>query len=195
MFARRADFKRFRCEVLVTALRLCAACPFPAVSEPVPIWTAFTSENSDLPNSRVPALAPGAGGALWIGTDGGLARLDKDGRWQTYSKASTRGHPGDRVTALAPCRSANAQLCRAAPSRRRFRSRGRPPRPERQRPDLIIRQAALGASPTVGLPAPIFVEPRQAAIVCPDPESPVRAERERPDVIIRQPALSVCRGV
>ena len=50
----------------------------------------FTRKNSGLPNDRVVALAPGADGALWIGTEGGLARLDKDGRWQTYSKAGRR---------------------------------------------------------------------------------------------------------
>ena len=33
---------------------------------------------------------------------GGLARLDKDGHWQTYSKASTQGGlPDDDVPALA----------------------------------------------------------------------------------------------
>jgi DNA-binding transcriptional ArsR family regulator len=51
------------------------------------------------------ALAPGADGALWIGTyGGGLVRLDKDGRWQTYSGgANTKGGlPNDQVRALAP---------------------------------------------------------------------------------------------
>jgi ligand-binding sensor domain-containing protein len=61
----------------------------------------FTRKNSGLPNDRVVALAPGADGALWIGTEGGLARLDKDGRWQTYSTAGS-GLPDDRVWALAP---------------------------------------------------------------------------------------------
>ena len=50
----------------------------------------------------VRALALGADGAMWVGTDGGLARLDKDGHWQTYSKASTQGGlPDDSVRALA----------------------------------------------------------------------------------------------
>ena len=89
--------------ILVSWAIACAACPLPAFSEPVPIWSVFTSENSDLPNRQVLALAPGADGALWAGTDGGLARLDKEGRWQTYSKASTKGGlPGDTVWALAP---------------------------------------------------------------------------------------------
>ena len=41
---------------------------------------------------------------LWIGTStNGLARLDKDGRWQTYSAASTNGGlPDDDILALAP---------------------------------------------------------------------------------------------
>jgi hypothetical protein len=49
------------------------------------------------------ALALGADGSLWAGTfGGGLARLDKDGHWQTYSKASTQGGlPDDGVRALA----------------------------------------------------------------------------------------------
>jgi ligand-binding sensor domain-containing protein len=48
-------------------------------------------------------LAPGAEGSLWVGTDGGgLAQLDRDGRWQTYSKASTNGGlPNDRVLGVA----------------------------------------------------------------------------------------------
>jgi len=47
-------------------------------------------------------LAGGADGALWVGSFGGLARLNRDGRWQTYSKASTQGGlPDGRVFALA----------------------------------------------------------------------------------------------
>jgi hypothetical protein len=71
-------------------------------SEPVPVWAAFTPENSDLPPVRVLALAFGADGSLWAGTDGGgLARLDKEGHWQTYSKASTQGGlPADSVWAF-----------------------------------------------------------------------------------------------
>ena len=77
-------------------------CSCPVFSKPVPIWAVFTQENSDLPSNRVWALAGGADGALWVGTEGGLARLDKEGRWQSYSKASTQGGlPADRVQALA----------------------------------------------------------------------------------------------
>jgi ligand-binding sensor domain-containing protein len=47
-------------------------------------------------------MALGADGSLWAGTDGGVARLDKDGRWRRYSKVSTQGGlPDDTVLALA----------------------------------------------------------------------------------------------
>jgi hypothetical protein len=47
-------------------------------------------------------LALGPDGSLWAGTfAGGLARLDKDGHWQTYSKANTNGGlPVDQVWTL-----------------------------------------------------------------------------------------------
>jgi hypothetical protein len=47
-------------------------------------------------------LARGEDGSLWAGTDdSGLARRDKDGRWQTYSQARPRGGvPDDRIQAL-----------------------------------------------------------------------------------------------
>lgn len=40
---------------------------------------------------------------LWVGTaGGGVARLDKEGGWQSYSKSSTQGGlPDDNVSALA----------------------------------------------------------------------------------------------
>ena len=42
------------------------------------------------------------GSSLWAGTSGGLARLDKDGHWQTYTRANTNGAlPNDNVLALA----------------------------------------------------------------------------------------------
>ena len=55
-------------------------------------------------DDRVQTLALGVDGALWIGTWwGGLARLDKEGRWQTYTTANTKGAlPYDGVSALAP---------------------------------------------------------------------------------------------
>src|SRR5438477_7333340 len=87
--------------IIFAAAILWAAYTRPASSEPVPIWAVFTTENSDLPSNAILALAFGADGALWAGTEGGgLARLDKDGHWQTYSKASTNGGlPDDRVYA------------------------------------------------------------------------------------------------
>jgi len=55
-----------------------------------------------LPDDHVSALAPGLDGSLWAGTDGGLARFDKDGHWHSYSKTSTQGGlPDDHVSALA----------------------------------------------------------------------------------------------
>lgn len=78
------------------------AVPHAALSAPVPIWTHFTRENSDLPNDHVLALAGGSDGVLWVATAGGLARLDEDGRWHIYTKASTKnGLPDDHVRALA----------------------------------------------------------------------------------------------
>src|SRR5204862_417220 len=44
----------------------------------------------------------GTDGTLWVGTERGLARLNKDGQWQSYTKASTKdGLPDDHVPALA----------------------------------------------------------------------------------------------
>jgi ligand-binding sensor domain-containing protein len=74
-------------------------------------WQTYNKANTKggLPDNGVRALAPGADGAVWVGTGGnfvpggGLARLDKDGRWQSYSTASTNGGmPSDKVSALAP---------------------------------------------------------------------------------------------
>jgi hypothetical protein len=82
----------------------CLGLGTPALSDPVPVWAVFNHQSSDLPSDRVLALSPGADGALWVGTyGGGLARLDKDGNWQTYTAARTKdGLPSDRVLALSP---------------------------------------------------------------------------------------------
>ena len=53
-------------------------------------------------------MALGPDGSTWVGvgggfipTDGGLARLDKDGHWQSYSQARTQGGlPDDRALTL-----------------------------------------------------------------------------------------------
>jgi ligand-binding sensor domain-containing protein len=37
-------------------------------------WQTYNKASSGLPNDTVRALARGADGALWIGTQGGLAR-------------------------------------------------------------------------------------------------------------------------
>jgi ligand-binding sensor domain-containing protein len=87
--------------IVATAIN-CAAHPHAAFSAPVPIWSIFTRENSDLPSDTVRALALDPSGSLWVGTSDGLARLDKDGHWQTYTTASTEGGlPNDEVQALA----------------------------------------------------------------------------------------------
>jgi ligand-binding sensor domain-containing protein len=60
-------------------------------------WRTYSKARGGLPDDIITALAVGRDGALWVGTYGrGLARLDKDGRWQTYS-----GLPPGHVTALA----------------------------------------------------------------------------------------------
>ena len=97
-----ADVRSFIRGVVLAAVIACAAFSHSALSAAVPIWAVFNSENSDLPSDTVFALALGPDGSLWAGTFGGLARLDKDGHWQTYSKASTNGGlPSDHVRALA----------------------------------------------------------------------------------------------
>jgi ligand-binding sensor domain-containing protein len=80
----------------------CCAHAYRTLSAPVPIWTVFTTENSDLPDDHVSALAFGPDGTLWVGTIGGVARRDEDGHWQTYNKANTNdGLPSNDVRALA----------------------------------------------------------------------------------------------
>jgi ligand-binding sensor domain-containing protein len=103
MTPKRADVISFIWWVVFAAAIGCGAYSQSVLSAPVPIWAAFNLENSELPDDRVLTLAIGVEGSLWAGTlDGGLARLDKDGHWQTYSKASTNGGlPDDGVAALA----------------------------------------------------------------------------------------------
>ena len=47
--------------------------------QPLPIerhvWRVFTTANSDLPDNFINALAAGTDGALWVHTNGGLARF------------------------------------------------------------------------------------------------------------------------
>jgi hypothetical protein len=67
-------------------------------------WQTYTEASTDgeLPDDWVLALAQSEDGTLWVGTDGGLARLDKYGNWQRYDKESTNGGlPDDSVPALA----------------------------------------------------------------------------------------------
>ncbi len=62
-------------------------------------WQVFTTANSDLPADWVLALAAGADGALWVGTEGGLARFH-EGAWQVFTAANS-DLPYDSVRALA----------------------------------------------------------------------------------------------
>ncbi len=63
-------------------------------------WQVFTTANSDLPDDYIMALATGADGALWVGTEGaGLARRH-EGAWQVFTAASS-DLPDDSVWALA----------------------------------------------------------------------------------------------
>jgi ligand-binding sensor domain-containing protein len=88
---------------LFVAAACCILYSPPVFSTPVPVWAVFTQENSDLPSNYVLALTRGADSSVWVGTSSGLARIDKDGHWQTYSKTTTQGRlPDDRVEALAP---------------------------------------------------------------------------------------------
>ena len=101
--ARVCASDRARSAFLLLWLIAWIAWPHPAFSEPVPIWSVFDRENSDLLNERVAALATGKDGALWVGTSGGLARFDQEGHWQSYTTANTNGGlPSNNVDGLAP---------------------------------------------------------------------------------------------
>jgi ligand-binding sensor domain-containing protein len=77
-------------------------CLHTVLADAIPIWAAYSPENSDIPSAVVYALAQSRDGAIWVGTDRGLGRLDKEGHWQTYTKANTNGGlPADSVVALA----------------------------------------------------------------------------------------------
>ena len=62
-------------------------------------WHTYTeaSTNGGLPSDYVYALAPTPDGSLWVGTSEGLARLNREGRWQIY----TSQLPSDDIRALA----------------------------------------------------------------------------------------------
>jgi ligand-binding sensor domain-containing protein len=67
-----------------------------------PIWASITPENSDLPGVHQTASAIDADGTLWVGTADGLARVDRNGHWQTYTKTNTNGgFPDDDVHAVS----------------------------------------------------------------------------------------------
>lgn len=61
--------------------------------------SVFTTANSGLPDNAVNALAIAPDGALWAGTDYGLARFDGSA-WTVYQTGSS-GLPGNSVRSLA----------------------------------------------------------------------------------------------
>ena len=61
-------------------------------------WEVFTPKNSTLPDSSINALAFGADGALWIGTENGLAQLHQ-GKWQVFTTENS-GLSDDFVATL-----------------------------------------------------------------------------------------------
>ena len=65
--------------------------------EQVAQWNVYNADDSDLPNDDVQALAAGDG-ALWVGTNGGLARF-ATGQWQVYTVANS-DLPDEDVRAL-----------------------------------------------------------------------------------------------
>jgi hypothetical protein len=78
--------------------------PFLFRCSPNPSYTRANT-NRGLPSDSITALALGQDGSLWVGTGGefggGLARLDREGRWQSYTRANTnRGLASDSITAL-----------------------------------------------------------------------------------------------
>jgi hypothetical protein len=74
------DVLSFTLGFVFAAATACAALCHSALSAPVSVWAVFNSSNSELPNDFVRALALAADGSVWVGTGGGLAQLDKDGR-------------------------------------------------------------------------------------------------------------------
>jgi ligand-binding sensor domain-containing protein len=55
----------------------------------------FNKENSDLPDNNVLCMAQASDGALWVGTEGGLARF-QHGQWEVFRKG-TIGCASDRI--------------------------------------------------------------------------------------------------
>ena len=62
-------------------------------------WTWYTTENSDLPNDRVTALAIDVADNVWVGTHDGLARFD-GANWEVFTTENS-GLPYQSVHELA----------------------------------------------------------------------------------------------
>jgi ligand-binding sensor domain-containing protein len=91
----------------VTLLTIAAAVTAMAADDPVPQlagepyvythWETYFAEKGGLPNDHVFALTAD-GDRLWVGTEGGLARLHK-GRWKVWTEAD--GLPWKVVSGIA----------------------------------------------------------------------------------------------
>ncbi|MBI1192517.1 MAG: hypothetical protein GC205_05010 [Bacteroidetes bacterium] len=64
-----------------------------------PFWEIYNTDNSELPDNWVNALAVGSNLALWVGTETGLARLQAGG-WSNWTSSSS-GLPDNAVRSLA----------------------------------------------------------------------------------------------
>jgi hypothetical protein len=62
--------------VLFALLLVCDGSLHPMFSDAIPIWAAYLAENSDIRGAYVYALVQSPDGALWVGTVGGLGRLE-----------------------------------------------------------------------------------------------------------------------
>lgn len=62
-------------------------------------WEIFRTKNSPIPHNKVNGLYLDKQGNLWIPTDGGLAKRNTDGTWQTWT--TENGLPDNKVTAVS----------------------------------------------------------------------------------------------
>jgi len=62
-------------------------------------WKTFTVKNTNggLPNDWVYGVEVGQGGTIWFATEGGLARLDKHGKWSNWQHENGLGAPYEKV--------------------------------------------------------------------------------------------------
>ena len=88
--------------------------PSPAFSEPVPIWAAYTRENSDLPDDYVRALARSVDGALGVRAGGGptlgelIFRETVEGGLETFNGLSPESEA--QFASLISCKSVCCEI-------------------------------------------------------------------------------------